>query len=55
MPKVILRDKVGGVTALPAETGQSLVDVLRLAGVPLNAVITQVNGALASEDSVLLR
>ncbi len=54
MPKVILRDKVGGVTALPAETGQSLVDVLRLAGVPLNAVITQVNGALASEDSVLL-
>ena len=54
MPKVILRDKVGGVTALPAETGQSLVDVLRLAGVPLNAVMTQVNGELASEDSVLL-
>jgi len=54
MPKVVLRDKVGGVTTLPAETGQSLVDVLRLAGVPLNAVMTQVNGELASEDSVLL-
>ena len=54
MPKVILRDKVGGVSALPAEAGQSLVDILRLAGVPLNAVMTQVNGELASEDSVLL-
>lgn len=54
MPKVILRDKVGGVTNLPAETGQSLLDVLRLAGVPVNAVMTQVNGELASEDSVLL-
>ncbi len=54
MPKVILRDKVGGVTTLPAETGQSLLDVLRVAGVPVNAVMTQVNGELASEDSVLL-
>ena len=54
MPKVILRDKVGGVTALPAEAGQSLVDLLRLAGVPLNAVMTQVNGKLVSEDSVLI-
>ena len=54
MPKVILRDKVGGVANLPAETGQALVDILRLAGVPLNAVMTHVNGELASEDSVLL-
>ncbi|HEX8092320.1 hypothetical protein [Jatrophihabitans sp.] len=54
MPKAILRDKVGGVTTLPAETGQSLVDLLRLAGVPVNAVMTQVNGELASEDSVVL-
>ena len=54
MPRVILRDKIGGTQALPAQAGQTLLDLLRVEGVPVNAVITRVNGKLAAEDSTVI-
>lgn len=55
MPNVVYTDKIGGSEMLPATPGQPLIDVLRLAGIPLNSVLTRVNGELVSEEVVLIR
>ena len=54
MPRVTLRDKVGGTVPLAAEAGQTLLELLRVNGIPVNAVMTKVNGTLVAEDTVVV-
>src|SRR4051794_21401458 len=54
MPRATLRDKVGGSMPLTAEAGQTLLELLRLNGIPGNAVLSRVNGALVAEDTVVI-
>lgn len=55
MPRVILRDKIGGSQSLPAEPGETLLDLLRVQGIPVNAVMTRVNGKIVAEDGVVIQ
>jgi tRNA(Ile)-lysidine synthase TilS/MesJ/sulfur carrier protein ThiS len=54
MPSAVYRDKLGRIESLPLEPGQPLVDVLRQAGIPLNSVITRVNGSIVPEQTALV-
>lgn len=54
MGEVFFRDKVGHTEQLPASPGQPLTDVLRRAGIPVNAVLTRRNGQLVSEQTTVV-
>lgn len=54
MSSVFFRTKLGTTERLAASPGQPLVDVLRLHGIPVNAVLTTRNGAVLSEDTTVV-
>lgn len=54
MSSVYFRTKLGTTEQLVAQPGQPLVDVLRLHGIPVNAVLTTRNGAIVAEDTVVV-
>jgi tRNA(Ile)-lysidine synthase TilS/MesJ len=54
MSSVFFRNKVGTTEQLAATPGQPLVDVLRLHGIPRNAILTWRNGKIVSEDTVVI-
>jgi tRNA(Ile)-lysidine synthase TilS/MesJ/sulfur carrier protein ThiS len=54
VPKAIFRDKVGRVEALEVHSGQRVIDLLRTHGIPSNAIIAMVNGAVVSEDTAVI-
>ncbi|MFF3263987.1 hypothetical protein ACFYWO_33040 [Streptomyces sp. NPDC002932] len=55
MSTVVFRNKTGGSETLNAEPGQNLLDVLRLHGIPANAVLTYRDGAVVPESTVVVR
>lgn len=54
MSTVVFRNKTGGSENLYAEPGQNLLDVLRLHGIPANAVLTYRDGAVVPESMVVV-
>lgn len=54
MASVFFRTKMGTTEQLTATPGQPLVDVLRLHGIPRNAVLTWCNGEIVSEDTTVV-
>lgn len=54
MGEVYFRNKVGQTEQLPASPGQPLTDVLRRAGIPVNAVLTRRNGEIVSEQTTVV-
>ncbi len=54
MPNVSFRDKVGRVQKLNAGAGDRLSDVLRASGIPANAVVSSIAGAIVSEEAAIL-
>ncbi|SRR6266566_4706300 len=50
MSLVRFHDKVGRTETLPATAGQPLIEVLRAAGIPVNAVLSMCGGKPLSED-----
>lgn len=51
---VFFRTKLGTTEQLTATPGQPLTDVLRLHGIPANAVLTWRNGTIVAEDTCLI-
>lgn len=54
MSTVVFRNKTGGSETLYAAPGQNLLDVLRLHGIPANAVLAYRNGAVIPESAVVV-
>jgi tRNA(Ile)-lysidine synthase TilS/MesJ len=54
MARVVFQPRVGPAEELRAVVGQPLPELLRLAGIPLNAVLTRRNGIVVAERSVVL-
>jgi tRNA(Ile)-lysidine synthase TilS/MesJ len=54
MPSAVYRDKLGRIESLSLQPGQPLVDVLRQAGIPMNSVLTRVNGRIVPEQTALV-
>ncbi|MFC5906272.1 hypothetical protein [Streptacidiphilus monticola] len=54
MSTVVFRNKTGGSETLPAAPGQSLLDVMRVHGIPGNAVLAYRNGQLVPESTVVV-
>ena len=54
MSSVFFRNKVGTTEQLAATPGQPLTDVLRLHGIPRNAILTWRNGEVVSEDTTVI-
>jgi len=54
MSSVFFRTKLGTTEQLTATPGQPLIDVLRLHGIPRNAVLTWRNGDIVSEDTTVV-
>ncbi|MFF1450344.1 hypothetical protein ACFVYF_19725 [Streptomyces sp. NPDC058274] len=54
MSTVVFRNKTGGSETLHSTAGQSLLDVLRANGIPVNAVLTYRNGEVVPEATVVL-
>lgn len=54
MSTVVFRNKTGGSETLYAVPGQNLLDVLRLHGIPANAVLSYRNGAVIPESAVVV-
>jgi tRNA(Ile)-lysidine synthase TilS/MesJ len=54
MSSVYFRTKLGTTEQLTAQPGQPLADVLRLHGIPVNAVLTTRNGTVISEDTTVI-
>lgn len=54
MSSVFFRTKLGTTEQLAAVPGQPLTDVLRLHGIPRNAVLTWRNGNIVSEDTTVI-
>jgi tRNA(Ile)-lysidine synthase TilS/MesJ len=54
MSSVFFRNKVGTTEQLAAAPGQPLVDVLRLHGIPRNAILTWRNGDIVSEETTVV-
>ncbi|MDI5962328.1 hypothetical protein POF50_000475 [Streptomyces sp. SL13] len=54
MSTVVFRNKTGGSENLHATAGQSLLDVLRVHGIPVNAVLTFRDGKIVPESTVVL-
>ncbi len=48
-----IRDRLHRIFSIESRTGERLSNVLRAHGVPLNAVVTKVNGEIVTEDIVL--
>ncbi|KOV79720.1 hypothetical protein [Nocardia sp. NRRL S-836] len=54
MASVYFLTKLGTTEELSASPGQPLLDVLRRHGIPVNAVLTSVNGEIVAEDTVVI-
>jgi tRNA(Ile)-lysidine synthase TilS/MesJ len=54
MGSVFFRTKLGTTEQLVAAPGQPLTDVLRLHGIPRNAILTWRNGEIVSEDTTVV-
>jgi tRNA(Ile)-lysidine synthase TilS/MesJ len=54
MSSVFFRTKLGTTEQLVATPGQPLMDVLRLHGIPANAVLTWKDGKVVAEDTVVV-
>ncbi|HET8642073.1 MAG TPA: hypothetical protein VFM37_09040 [Pseudonocardiaceae bacterium] len=54
MSSVFFRTKLGTTEQLPVTPGQPLTDVLRLHGIPRNAVLAWRNGQVVSEDTTVI-
>lgn len=54
MSTVVFRNKTGGSENLHATAGQSLLDVLRVHGIPVNAVLSFRDGEIVPESTVVL-
>jgi len=54
MSSVFFRTKLGTTEQLAAVPGQPLTDVLRLHGIPRNAILTWRNGEIVSEDTTVI-
>lgn len=54
MPSAVLHDKVGRSETIPVQPGMRVSDVLRAHGVPVNAVLTWINGAVVPEHGTVI-
>lgn len=54
MSSVFFRTKLGTTEQLAAVPGQPLTDVLRLHGIPRNAILTWRNGKIVAEDTTVI-
>ncbi|MFC1404107.1 MULTISPECIES: hypothetical protein [Streptacidiphilus] len=54
MSSVVFRNKTGGSETLHAAPGQTLLDVMRVHGIPANAVLAYRNGVVMPEASVVI-
>jgi len=54
MSSVFFRTKLGTTEQLAATPGQPLTDVLRLHGIPRNAILTWRNGKIVAEDTTVI-
>lgn len=54
MSTVVFRNKTGGSENLRATAGQSLLDVMRVHGIPANAVLAYRDGKVVPESTVVL-
>lgn len=50
MPSAVFRDKLGRNEEIEVRSGQPVVEVLRAAGIPVNGVITRINGEIVPEE-----
>lgn len=50
MPSATFRDKLGRTEQIEVRAGQPVTEVLRAAGIPVNGVITRVNGEIVPEE-----
>jgi tRNA(Ile)-lysidine synthase TilS/MesJ len=55
MATAVFYDKAGGAETLAVEAGDTARGVLRREGIPLNAVLTCINGSIVSEDVAVIR
>jgi tRNA(Ile)-lysidine synthase TilS/MesJ/sulfur carrier protein ThiS len=54
MPQVIFRNKIGEEETLTAMSGQTIAELLHMAGIPVNAVLTKRNGAFVAEEAAVV-
>ncbi|MBA2891460.1 hypothetical protein [Nonomuraea soli] len=54
MARVVFHNKVGGSETLEAAAGRPLMEVLTAHGIPVNAVITTLNGKIVPEETTIV-